>query len=346
MKSGLKKKKLQKIIFALCTCFVYVQANAQDLHFSQYFNAPLLVNPANTGFAPDVDWRIGGNYRNQWASITPNPYKTMNVWGDMQLFNNRFENGWVGIGGSILRDVAGSGGLTSTKVFGSVAYHQLLGYKSLLSAGFNVGWINKRIDPTRLTFDNQWNGKFFDVNAPSGETFNYSSVNYLDLHAGLNYAYFASDNAYFNAGFSAQHINRPKESFFSNKIVDARLAVRYTFFLNGSFKLNNQWIVNPNLYYSKMADADEIVFGANAHYNLSGDGHMQVIGGVYYRLNDAFIPMVGYQLGSFSLTVNYDATTSSLKTFDQTRGAYEISLVKTGIFNATGKDVKCPVVQF
>lgn len=342
------KIRLLKFIFINVFAFSIYIGNlyAQELHFSQYFNAPLLVNPANTGFAPDVDWRLGANYRDQWATITPNPYKTMNVWGDLQLFNNRFEDGWVGVGGSILRDVAGSGGLTSTKVFGSVAYHQLLGYNSLISAGFAGGWINKRIDVSRLTFDNQWTGKFFDVNAPSGESFAFNSVSYFDLHAGVNYAYFPSDNAYFNAGFSAQHINRPKESFFSNKIVDAKLDVRYTLFLNGSFKLNDQWIVNPNAYFSKMGLAYETVLGVNAHYNLSGDGHTQVIGGVYYRLKDAFIPMVGYQWNDFSITVNYDATTSSLSTYNSTRGAYEISLVKTGVFSALGKDTKCPTVRF
>src|SRR5215813_2231473 len=90
-------------------CIFYFSSTAQDLHFSQYFNTPLLVNPANTGFAPDVDYRVGINYRNQWASITPNPYKTMSAWGDIQAFNNRFESGWVGLGGALLRDVAGSG---------------------------------------------------------------------------------------------------------------------------------------------------------------------------------------------------------------------------------------------
>ena len=32
---------------------------AQDLHFSQFFNSPLTTNPANTGFIPDADYRIG-----------------------------------------------------------------------------------------------------------------------------------------------------------------------------------------------------------------------------------------------------------------------------------------------
>lgn len=339
--------RYSKIIFFIAMCISSAGLlHAQDLHFSQYFNAPLLVNPANTGFAPDDDYRIGVNYRNQWASITPNPYKTMSAWGDVQLFNDRFESGWVGVGGALLRDVAGSGGLTATRGFASVAYHQLLGYNSLLSGGFNVGFINKRIDLTKLTFDRQWNGKFFDVAAPSGENFAYNSVTYLDLQAGLNYALFPTENAYVNIGFSVMHINRPRESFFASGFADTRIDPRFTVFLNGSFKLNDQWILNPNIYVSKMGTAYETVAGLNAHYNVSGDGHIQAIGGLYLRLKDAFIPMVGFQLTDLAITVNYDATSSSLGSYNQTRGAYELSVVKTGVFNVGGKAVKCPSIKF
>src|SRR5215218_5930616 len=119
---------------------------AQDLHFSQFFNSPLTTNPANTGFIPDGDYRLGANYRNQWSSIMTVPYKTMSIFGDAQLLKDRMENGWIGVGGVILKDVAGSGNLTSTKIYGSVAYHQLLGDSSLLSLGFNAGYANKRIN--------------------------------------------------------------------------------------------------------------------------------------------------------------------------------------------------------
>ena len=324
-------------------------AQSQDLHFSQYFNTPLLVNPANTGFAPDVDWRLGVNYRNQYASLTANPYKTMSVWGDAQLFNNRFDNGWLGVGGAILKDAAGAGSLTSTRAYGSVAYHQLLGLSSLLSVGFSGGYVGKKVDFTKLTFDNQWNdeGQFFDVNIPSGENFAYSQVGYFDLQTGINYAWFPNSATYINAGFSASHINRPKESFFSDKSnIDARLAVRYTAFLNAAYKVNNQWIVNPNAYVSKVGNAYEVVGGMNANYNLSGDGNTQVIGGLYYRYQDAFVPMVGFQLNAFKLTASYDATTSSLGTYNNRYGAYEISLIKTGTYISGGKELKCPVLRF
>ena len=76
----------------------------------------------------------------------------MSAWGDAQLFNNKFENGWLGVGAVILKDVAGSGNLSSNKIYGSVAYHQLLGYKSLLSGGFGFGAVNKRIDVTQTYF--------------------------------------------------------------------------------------------------------------------------------------------------------------------------------------------------
>ena len=45
---------------------MFVSAKTQDLHFSQFFNSPLTTNPANTGFIPDADYRLGASYRNQY----------------------------------------------------------------------------------------------------------------------------------------------------------------------------------------------------------------------------------------------------------------------------------------
>jgi type IX secretion system PorP/SprF family membrane protein len=339
-------KKIVMLMLPVVLCSITLNIVAQDLHFSQYFNSPLLVNPANTGFIPDGDYRLGLNYRKQWASVTSNPYKTFSVFGDGQLFGDRLENGWVGIGGSILRDVAGTGNLTSTKTFGSIAYHQAVGLGSLISAGFNVGWVNKRIDFSKLSFDNQWNGKFFDIATPTGEAFAVNQINYFTLQAGLNYAFYPNENAYVNAGFSVANVNRPEESFFENDAVDERIAPRYTAFLNGSFKAgDNTWIINPNVYVSKMSTAWEVVAGANAQRNLSGDGSSQLILGAYYRGKDAVIPMVGFQQGTYKLTVSYDATTSSLQGANGSKGGYELSIIKQGIFDPS-KPLKCPAVRF
>src|SRR5947208_10581033 len=110
-------KKNRKIIWVFLVCVQFSGYGfGQDLHFSQWFNSPLTTNPANTGFIPDADYRIGANYRNQYSEVMTVPYKTMSIFGDAQVFRDRIVNGWVGLGGVILRDVAGAGNRTSTKV--------------------------------------------------------------------------------------------------------------------------------------------------------------------------------------------------------------------------------------
>ena len=113
----------QSSLLMICGMLTMTTVFGQDLHFSQFMNSPLVTNPANTGFMPEGDYRLGMNYRNQWSSIMAMPYKTMSAFGDVQVMRGNSDNGWMGVGGVILRDVAGSGNLTSTKVYGSVAYH-------------------------------------------------------------------------------------------------------------------------------------------------------------------------------------------------------------------------------
>ena len=334
---------LPKNIVLIIVCLLMQNnAKAQDLHFSQYFNAPLLTNPANTGFMPEDDYRIGINYRNQWVNLN-NPYKTMNLWGDAQLFANKLDNSWLGIGGALLSDEAGTGNLTSTNVMVSIAYHQMLAETSLLSAGIGVSWVQKRIDFSKLSFDNQWNNHFFDMQMPVGETFNTNNVNYFDLQAGLNYAYMPNENTYINMGISLQHINQPNQSFFNTTAI---VPIRYNGFLNGNFKVQDVWIINPNVYYSSTEGTTETVMGLNASRKLTDEGDKQLILGCYYRINDAIIPMLGFKMSNTMLTFSYDATSSYVSSFNNGVGAYELSLIYTGNY-PSGHTIKCPnIVKF
>ena len=339
-------KKIKILLLPVLLAMLSVEAWGQDLHFSQYYNTPLLVNPANTGFNPDFDFRAGVNYRNQWASVG-SPYKTTSAWGDVKLLGNRIENGWIGLGGMLWKDQAGSGSLTGTTGMVSLAYHQMLGYNSLLSGGFSVGYTQKRIDVTKLTFDDQWHGVFFDANIPTFEPFATNQVSYVDLQAGINYAYFASENFYFNAGVSVMHINTPRETFFDASVSNNEISRRYNVFLNASVKVVDTWILNPNVYVSMVGNSREILAGINANRDLGDNGARQLIMGVYYRNNDAIIPLFGYQINDLKMTFNYDATISTLSKSNLTRGAYEISIVKSGIFpSSQGRQTRCPSVSF
>lgn len=334
------------ISIVLICCFSL--ASAQGLHFSQYYNAPLLVNPANAGFNPDFDYRVGGNYRNQWANVASTPYQTSSAWGDVQVLTGKLQDGWIGLGATLFKDQAGSGNLTSTKGYASVAYHQLLGTASLLSLGVNLGVVNKSIDASKLTFDNQWNGEFFNTSSPvdGGENFARNNISYFDMQIGLNYAWFVSETVYLNMGFSAMHINKPSESFFApNSSVDATVPIRSTIFVNSSFKIKDLWILNPNIYFSKSGGNNETVLGMNANRNISEDGSKQLIMGLYYRYKDAFIPSVGYQLNDLKMTASYDVTASGLAGFNSSMGAYEFTIMKSGSFDRT-HPIKCRSPKF
>lgn len=337
MKSG---RKISGLIIS--SIFAAVSLHAQDLHFSQFFNSPLTTNPANTGFLPDADYRIGGNYRNQWSAVMTVPYKTSSLFADAQVLRDKLETGWLGIGGVVLSDVAGSGSLRSTKVYGSVAYHQQLGLSSLLSVGFNIGWANKRIDVSKLKFPDQFDGKFFDNPVTAVNLVN-TSVSYADVQAGMNYAYFPQENVYINAGYSIHHVNRPKETFFNDNTNAGRISMRHIGFVNAILKVNERVIINPNAYFTTQAKATELVFGMNGNYNLSEYGEKQLIGGLYYRLGDAIAPMVGVQVNNLSITYSYDATLSSLNKFNSYRGASEISIIKKGLYPQHGdRQTMCP----
>jgi type IX secretion system PorP/SprF family membrane protein len=325
-------KVLKVFLIIVATCFALQEVAAQDLHFSQFFNNPLLTNPANTGFIPDADYRLGASYRNQYSNIMAVPYKTMSIFGDAQVFRKKIETGWLGLGGVILQDVAGSGSLTSTKAYASIAYHQELGLSSLLTAGFNVGWANKRINQNKLTFPDQFDGRFFDATLPTSVTLLNNNISYLDLQVGMNYAYFPTQDVYVNAGFSLQHVNQPKETFFEDDAND-QIAVRKIAFLNGIFKVNESVIINPNIYYTNQASASELVLGMNASYNLTEHGEKQIIAGLYYRYQDAIIPMIGLEVNNMRFTFSYDVTTSSLQNFNHGFGADEFNLLKKGNYS-------------
>lgn len=333
----------KKVLVFACCLLPIAFLQAQDLHFSQFFNSPLTTNPANTGFIPDADYRIGAHYRNQWSAVMTVPYKTTSIFGDAQLFRDKLETGWLGIGGVLLSDVAGSGSLRSTKVYGSVAYHQQLGSSSLLSAGFNVGWANKRIDQSKLTFPDQFDGKFFDGKTFTNATLLNTSVSYMDVQAGMNYAYFPQENVYINAGYSVHHVNRPKETFFNDQTNAGRIPMRHIGFLNAILKVNERIIINPNAYFTTQAKATELVFGLNGNYNLSETGEKQLVAGLYYRLGDAIAPMVGFETNNVKFTFSYDATLSSLNKFNNYRGASEFSIVKKGFYpQRQNRQTMCP----
>src|SRR5258705_8651271 len=109
---------LRRIAIRIC-CFLLIAnslqltASSQDVHFSQFFEAPLWRNPSLAGiFTGDV--RVQAVYRDQWNSVT-NAYKTGSLNAEYKMPVGK-GNDFVTTGIEVLFDRAGTIGWTSTHV--------------------------------------------------------------------------------------------------------------------------------------------------------------------------------------------------------------------------------------
>lgn len=314
---------------------------AQGMHFSQYWNAPLLVNPANTALLPDANYRLGAQYRQQWASI-PVPYTTISVFGEAQLLRGVEGSNWLGIGGAFWNDRAGAGQLEQTRGDLYMAYHLQLGERHMVSLGASAGIVQRKVDFSRLIFDRQWDGFKFDEALKSGEPMDMRQAGYTDIGVGLNYAFFPNENFYLKIGGSVGHLNQPTETFYN---ASHKLGMRPTGNAEAIIRVSPTVILTPSLYFTMQQNAWEGLYGTLAEFRVGGD---EVAGsfiiGAFHRWGDAIVGAAGYQWGDIRLTSSYDYTLSTLRSANNGRGAFEISLLYQGHYKKNYRDSKfaCP----
>lgn len=312
-------------------------ALSQDLHFSQFYNAPTLLNPANTGLLQNSDWRAGVNYRNQGATI-PVPYNTFSLFTDFGLMRNQWDNAWLGTGLAVWRDVAGNGDLALTKVQGNLAAHILTSEKSNFSAGLGLAYSQRSVDFNKLTYDVQWDEFSFNKYIANQETYSVQKTTFIDLNAGVNFSYYNNDNFYLKASVAASHLNQPTETFYgqSNK-----LGLRPIINLDVVYKANDNIILSPSVYYTRQKKASELVGGTLLNINASGASPTidanEIIFGIFYRNKDAVIGVAGFKWKQNRVTFSYDHTVSQLSVGNKGVGAMEVSLIIQGNYRKDGQ---------
>lgn len=300
--------------------------NAQDIHFSQYNTSPQNLNPAQTGLF-DGDWRFVGNYRTQWSAI-PVPYKTFSVSTDTRL-KTKLENDVPAAGLIVNTDKAGDSKFTTTQVAISASFVKRLNSDStnFISIGFQPGITSKSFDINALTFDNQFDGDAYNAALPSGENFPKTRITYFDLGTGLAYLWRKNARTYVNAGVSALHVNRPKQSFFNNDAI--RLDIKWNASAIAELPVTPQIGVLPSFMYQRQGKFNETLLGAFGKYYLKPVNGMNtsVSIGAFYRLKDAFILAAGMEFRNVNLGISYDVNTSKLIAATNRRGGFEISLI-------------------
>lgn len=345
---GIKHKLfVKKTCTALAISFALLgQSSAQDIHFSQFFEAPLLRNPSLAGiFTGDI--RVQAVYRDQWNSFT-NAYKSgsLNMEYKMPVGGG---DDFVTAGMQILYDKAGTAGLTSTHALPAVNYHKSLSSRRVmyLSVGFMGGIIQKHIDRSKITTNSQYDGTAYNPSLADGESFLNARYTVPDGSFGASFnSTFGEEerNSYF-IGAAYHHINRPRNSFYLSK--NSALNPKYVF--SGGVKYG----IDDNTFFTLQADVsqqgafNETIGGAMYSYKIGDPEEPDYVihGGGFLRWRDALIPVVKIDYNPFSVAISYDVNVSQLKTASQGRGGFELSISYIGFLNRDNSSknrVLCP----
>ncbi len=314
----------------------------QDVHFSQFYNTPTLLNPALTGLFK-YDYRVTGIYRSQWKQANAT-YSTAAISGDMNFTINPVTGDKLGVGIFAFNDQIGDGIIKNNTFILSLAYHKILDKqkRNRLSFGLQGGYVQKSIDYSGLTFGNQIVDYQIDQSALSGEN-GINRISYMNLNAGVAWMYKLSPKTDLQTGVSVFNVVSPKESFADQAtfIGDPNsLKLRPLWYGALEFLWTEKISLHPSVMYVYQSQAQEINAGTAVGYaikNVGGQRMMIMLGG-WWRVRDAAIFMAGFRYKNYNVAFTYDMTTSDLRQVRNTPtgrgaiGAYEITLTYMGLF--------------
>ncbi len=331
-------KKISYYIILLLIYFVLSLNNlyAQDLTFSQFYELPILRNPALAGIF-DGDLRASAAYRNQWSSVTV-PFKTGAASVEVKFPIQRW-NDWITVGLQTTFDGAGSVNLQRTQILPVVNYHKSLGggyrHDTYLSAAFMSGVVTSNFDISKVTTNNQFNGNAYDPSLPTNVGFG-SNYIYWDASTGLSFnSGFGSSGRYY-VGVGYFHLNQPRISFSGQGGNYTTLAPKWAF--NAGLNTPVSELNNIEFYadYYLQGGSRQLYVGSILDFNLVnsyGDeeavtqlNKKVVYAGIFYRLNDAIVPVIGMKYKSFNVGVSYDVNVSKLSIASKAQGGVEVNV--------------------
>lgn len=311
----------------------------QDVHFSQYTQAPLLINPALTGMM-DGNHRVLLNYKSQWTSLGA-PYKTMGFSYDTHILQNTTRSGsYLGIGLLAFKDQAGDSKLGQTQVNASLSGVIKVNEINALSLGIQCGYAQRSISLDNLKWGNQYDGSNYNSNLPSNEVNGFNAYSFADVNAGAVWQYrkdqetFAEGNSFskFDVGISVAHLTKPIQKYYDlEETLNRKLVVHASteFDIKGS-----RAAIIPSIVYIRQGVLKELVTGAMVKYKINqrtskytrAGKTSSLYAGVQMRMKDAIIPMIMYEREGYAIGMSYDFNSSGLNTVSSGRGGYEISL--------------------
>ncbi|MBK9177759.1 MAG: PorP/SprF family type IX secretion system membrane protein [Flavobacteriales bacterium] len=302
-----------------------VLAFGQDIHFSQYFNVPMGLNPGLIGQF-DGEYRAHGVYRQQWRSVTV-PYRTFGLGGDARDFNG--VKG-LGVGAWLFNDRAGDSrlnqfhfslGASWTQHFGKAEEHGV-------TLGAQFGVTSLTLDNGGLSFDAQYNGFYYDPDRDNGEDFRRYGLAHPDLHAGVVYRFTPAPRRLLQAGFGLFNITQPGIGFLGEP--DVLLDQRTDFHMLLSFPVSAELDVAPMMRVMGQGNFRELDLGASVRYILLERYGLKraLLVGLHLRAADAGYVFAGFERDDWSFGASYDINTSALVPASRNRGAIEFTAIR------------------
>ena len=317
--------------------------SAQDIHFSQFYNAPFQRSPALTGVF-DGEMRFAVNYRSQWYDV-PITYRTA-YGGFDKRFARKGENpNFFSLGVVFNYDHAGDAKLSNMQLGLNGSYTHQLAKAHYLTAGLQLAGYQRAFSDDDLRFDDQYNGKFYDPTLPNNESFDKKSILYGDFSAGLNW-HFKSKNikqrsngsdrhsrTNFDIGGGLFHINQPKRNFYDQD--DFKYPMRFNFYGIGIFEIGTRLDLMLNFMGQYQNPYREHVMNGGLKFHFNDDlGQDFALGfGVGYRFNngfnngDAVIPYFQLNVKSWQFGLSYDLNISKFDVATGGLGGPEFSLI-------------------
>lgn len=331
------------VLLCMLTC---LQGRAQDINFSQFYELPMLRNPALGGIY-QCDIRAVTAYRNQWSSVTV-PYRTMALETEFKTGVSNSNNNYITLGTVITNDEAGDSRMGKMQLLPVLSVHlNTNGGDGYFTGGVMAGWARQKFDQTALQFDDQFVAGAFSPTNPTRQVFlDQNRTSYFDISVGLSYRNSWNDLIHYYIGGAMFHAGKPKVAFIEMNDV----------------RLNQKIVFNAGLS-ALTSDEDRLIFYLD--YFRQG-GHKQAQGGVIYRhvlvpypsmedepediaisfgglmrWGDALVPMVKLDYQKLSVGLTYDVNISKLKTASQWRGGFELTATLQGCLNLK-RSIPCP----
>lgn len=285
---------MRKILLLVLFTSILLSASAQDHMFSQFFNAPVYLNPALTGQF-EGDLRMNMIYRNQWTSIGGGGFNYLSASIDYKV--PQFGGG---IGLMFNRSSEGTAYLNKNNLAATYSY-SVGSDDFILSFGLQAGITNRTIDFSKLIFNDQIDDRlgFIAGSTTAADKPSFDNRFYFDSGAGIN---LVAGNLM--VGAAMQHLNHPDESFTGDKaLLPIRTTAHVSYMLSVTHDDNidddQKSYVIPSVVFYKQASTQTMDFGMQYK-------HRSVNAGVWYRTSGVSGPgAFGVSL-IFDLFINHD----------------------------------------